>query len=93
MDGSDHEDGTETEAKRPSTYPPHHSFNLALSRLIKQLMVKDKRQIYVSMRNFASSHNGVVTSSLYFPKFGFSAEDFSVLQILNDHPRRTSNRT
>ena len=73
----------DTVADRPSTYPPHYAFCLAISLLVKTLMVRDKRQIYVSMRS------GPVTPNLFFPKFGLPASDFAVMQILNENPRRT----
>ena len=68
--------------ERPSTYPPHHKFCLAISSMVKALFVRDKRQIYVSMRS------GQVTPNSFFLKFGLSAADYSVWQILNDNPRR-----
>ena len=74
--------GTEF-AERPSTYPPHHRYCLAISWLVKSLIVRDKRQIYVSMRS------GEVSANSFFPKFGLSAADYAVWQILNDNPRRT----
>jgi hypothetical protein len=74
--------GTEP-TERPSTYPPHHRFCLSISWLVKSLIVRDKRQIYVSMRS------GEVSANSFFPKFGLSAADYAVWQILNDNPRRT----
>jgi hypothetical protein len=50
--------------------------------MVKALFVRDKRQIYVSMRS------GQVTPNSFFLKFGLSAADYSVWQILNDNPRR-----
>jgi len=73
--------------ERPSTYPPHHIFNLAISEQVKTLFVRDKRQIFVSMRS------GQVTSNSFFPKFGLCAPEFTTWQILNDTPRRTLART
>jgi hypothetical protein len=69
--------------ERPSTYPPHHKFNLAVSEQVKKLYVRDKRQIFVSMRT------GNVTPNSFFPKFGLSAAEFAAWQILNENPRRT----
>jgi len=67
---------------RPSTYPPHHEYYLSMCCLVRQLMVRDKRQVYVCMRN------GPVTSDLFFPRYGMCAADFAVLQILNENPRK-----
>lgn len=69
--------------ERPSTYPPHHRFNLAVSEQVKKLFVRDKRQIFVSMRA------GNVTSNTFFPKFALCASEFATWQILNENPRRT----
>lgn len=68
---------------RPSTYPPHHLFNLAVSEQVKTLYVRDKRQIFVSMRS------GRLTCNSFFPKFGMDASEFATWQILNENPRRT----
>jgi hypothetical protein len=73
--------------ERPSTFPPHHVFNLAVSSQVKALMVRDKRQIFVSMRS------GPVTANSFFPKFGVCASEFSTWQILNENPRRTLARS
>ena len=73
----------EAPLERPSTYPPHHKFNLAVSEQVKKLYVRDKRQIFVSMRT------GNVTPNSFFPKFGLSAAEFAAWQILNENPRRT----
>ncbi len=68
--------------EQPSTYPPHHVFNLAVSELVKTLFVRDKRQIFVSMRS------GQVTDNSFFCKFGLSGGEFATWQTLNDNPRR-----
>ena len=69
--------------ERPSTYPPHYLFCLAMAYLVRTLMVRDKRQIYMSMRC------GHVSPNSFFPRFGMSASDFTVWQILIEKPRRT----
>ncbi len=79
-------DADDTALERPSTYPPHHYFNTAISKLVKNLMVRDKRQIFVSMRS------GLVTPNSFFPKFGLSAGEFATWQILNERPRQPSNK-
>ena len=71
-----------SEYEQPSTYPFHHLFNLGVAALVKSLIVRDKRQIYVSMRS------GFVTPDSFFPRFGMSASDFAVWQILIENPRR-----
>jgi hypothetical protein len=76
----DHKDTSEY--VQPSTYPFHHLFNLGVAALVKSLIVRDKRQIYVSMRS------GFVTPDSFFPRFGMSASDFAVWQILIENPRR-----
>ena len=68
--------------EQPSTYHFHHFFNLGVAALVKSLIVRDKRQIYVSMRS------GFVTPDSFFPRFGMSASDFAVWQILIENPRR-----
>ncbi len=76
------EEAKETvEYEQPSTYPFHHLFNLGVAALVKSLIVRDKRQIYVSMRS------GFVTPDSFFPRFGMSASDFAVWQILIESPR------
>ena len=83
MEVQSKEEQPSEEIERPSTYPPHHLYCKSVAGLVAALMVRDKRQIYVSMRS------GHVTSSSFFPRFSMSAADFAVWQILSETPRRT----
>jgi hypothetical protein len=69
---------------RPSTFAAHHRYTRAVAEHVKNLRVRDKRNIYVAMR----LQPDVKTDS-FLPHFGLSVADFCVWQTLNEKPRQT----
>ena len=73
---------------QPSTFFPHHEFNVALGKYVLKLRVRDKRNIYIAMRKTAR-----VKTNSFLPHFGIFIADFTVWQILSDRPRRVPATT
>ena len=71
--------------ERPSTFAAHHRYTRAVAEHVKNLRVRDKRNIYVAMR----LQPDVKTDS-FLPHFGLSVADFCVWQTLNEKPRQTT---
>ncbi len=68
----------------PSTFAPHHQYTLGVARRVLELRVRDKRNIYVAMRQ-----QPPVNPNAFLPHYGLSAGEFAVWQILNERPRRS----
>ena len=70
------------------TYPTWKKY-VILSKYIEQLRVRDKRHIFQIMRKTENLNDGT-----FFPKYGFTAGEFSVWQILSEHrkSRRVSKK-
>jgi hypothetical protein len=58
-----------------------------IKHVIEHLRVRDKRNLYVLMRNFPN-----LSPSTLFPAYGFVAGEFAIGQILSD-TTRTRNRS
>jgi hypothetical protein len=71
--------------KRPSAFAPAHWYNVAMAKYIHTLRVRDKRNIYVAMRQ-----KPLVTADTFLPKFGVVIGEFAGWQVLNDKPRKTT---
>lgn len=69
----------------PSTFAPHHQYTLGIARRVLELRVRDKRNIYVAMRQ-----QPPVNPNAFLPHYGLSAGEFAVWQILNERPRRST---
>ena len=70
---------------RPSTFAVHHMYTKAIAEHVKNLRVRDKRNIYVAMRLKPD-----VKTDSFLPHFGLSVADFCVWQTLNEKPRQTT---
>ena len=65
------------------TYPTWKKY-IVMSRVIESLKVKDKRNIFYTMRKTTDlSHH------TFFPNYGITAGEFSIWQILADNKRKT----
>ena len=74
-----------TAPSRPSTFAVHHQYTKAVAEHVKNLRVRDKRNIYVAMRLKPD-----VKTDSFLPHFGLSVADFCVWQTLNEKPRQTT---
>lgn len=70
---------------RPSTFAVHYTYTKAIAEHVKNLRVRDKRNIYVAMRLPPD-----VKTDSFLPHFGLSVADFCVWQTLNEKPRQTT---
>ena len=70
---------------RPSTFAVHHAYTTAIADYVKNLRVRDKRNIYIAMRLKPD-----VKTDSFLPHFGLSVADFCVWQTLNEKPRQTT---
>lgn len=55
-------------------------------RFVETLRVKDKRQIFQTMRTYKDMHH-----DMFFPMYGFTAGEFSVWQVLSENIRKKDN--
>ena len=64
------------------TYPTWERYT-ALARIISNLSVRDRRQIFQLMRRAES-----LTPDLFFPGYGFTLSEFAVWHVLGDTRRK-----
>ena len=77
-------DAPELQIARPSTYPCHHAFNESMSRLVAELKVRHKRDLYARMRR------RTVSPESFFPVYGMSAAEFTTFEVVNANVRRAT---
>lgn len=61
----------------------HQRRLVQLVNIIENLKTKDRRRLFSDMRSAGNANN--LTVDTFFPDFGFTAGDFALGQVLNDH--------
>lgn len=91
MHTHDDDDSTASEAPipevvpPPSTYAPVYWYTQSLMSQVQALRVRDKRSIFVAMREKAD-----VSPESFLPRHGLCVAEFAVFQTLGDKPRRST---